>query len=147
MNFWDSSAVVPLVVEEKESAGLRTLLRGDKNMVVWWGTPVECHAAVRRRAREPGGESEAWDSVLAGLSALSARWFQVEPSDRLRLRAERLLAQHALRAADALQLAAALDWADEEPLDKSFVCLDDRLSEAARREGFRILPARAMKNS
>jgi hypothetical protein len=47
---------------------------------------------------------------------------------------------HALRAADALQLAAALDWCDGNTRGESFVCLDDRLRGAAVLEGFRVLP-------
>jgi hypothetical protein len=45
-----------------------------------------------------------------------------------------------LRAADALQLAAALVWCQGDPLQHGFVCLDQRLREAARREGFTALP-------
>lgn len=43
-------------------------------------------------------------------------------------------------AADALQLAAALDWCDGNTCGESFVCLDDRLRGAAALEGFRVLP-------
>lgn len=44
------------------------------------------------------------------------------------------------RAADALQLAAALIACDEQPSLPPFVALDHRLADAARREGFRVLP-------
>lgn len=65
----------------------------------------------------------------------------VAPTAPLRDRAGRLLAAHPLRTADALQLAAALAWCDDVPRGESFVCLDERLREAARREGFAVLPA------
>jgi hypothetical protein len=65
---------------------------------------------------------------------------EVLPSEILRRRSERLLAVHALRATDAFQLAAALPWSRGEPAARAFVSLDERLREAARREGFRILP-------
>ncbi len=64
----------------------------------------------------------------------------IAPTIGLRERAGRLVASHPLRAADALQLAAALVWCDEAPQGTAFVCLDDRLREAARREGFAVLP-------
>jgi uncharacterized protein len=51
-----------------------------------------------------------------------------------------VLATHALRAAEALQVAAALTWCDESPRGERFVCLDERLKQAARREGFDVLP-------
>ena len=50
------------------------------------------------------------------------------------------LSVHPLRAADALQLAAALLASDHEPQRMEVVCLDERLSEAARIEGFTVLP-------
>jgi hypothetical protein len=65
----------------------------------------------------------------------------VEPTLALRDRAGRLLATHPLRAGDALQLAAALVWCREAPHETPFVCLDARLRDAARAEGFAILPA------
>ena len=141
MKFWDSSAVVAMIVEEARSADVQDALNGDGDMVVWWGTLVECHAAIRRREREGAATLEMSRSYVEGFSLLSEKWVEVAPSEHLRLRAQRLLAQHPLRAADALQLAAALDWADEEPFGKGFVCLDDRLRESARREGFNVLPA------
>jgi hypothetical protein len=55
-------------------------------------------------------------------------------------RARRLLAVHPLRAADALHLAAALIACDERSDVLPFVTLDDRLAEAARREGFDVVP-------
>ena len=65
----------------------------------------------------------------------------VDPTLRLRERAGRVLRAHPLRAVDALQLAAALVWCDDAPSEETFVCLDDRLRDAARREGFMIQPA------
>ncbi len=64
----------------------------------------------------------------------------IPPTDPIRRRAGRLLALHPLRGADALQLAAALAWCDEQPSGVSFVCLDERLREAALRESFTVLP-------
>ena len=65
----------------------------------------------------------------------------IAPTVALRERAGRLLRRHPLRAADALQLAAALAWTEHAPGGERFVCLDDRLRVAATREGFAISPA------
>jgi len=54
--------------------------------------------------------------------------------------ARRLLRVHDLRAADALQLAAAVVASENRPSTMQIVCLDARLAGAALREGFRILP-------
>jgi len=64
----------------------------------------------------------------------------VEDAAQVDRRARRLLAAHPLRAADALQLAAALVACDERPDVLALVTLDDHLAEAARREGFVVLP-------
>lgn len=51
-----------------------------------------------------------------------------------------LLARYPLRAADALQLAAALSLAERVGGKTEFVVYDGRLAEAARAEGLHILP-------
>lgn len=57
----------------------------------------------------------------------------------VRGRAERLLAAHALTAADACQLAAALVLADDRPKRRALVCRDARLADAAEVEGFSVV--------
>jgi predicted nucleic acid-binding protein len=53
----------------------------------------------------------------------------------------RLLRIHALRAADAIQLAAALEWTGPLPdSSATLVTLDRKLAEAADLEGFTVLP-------
>ncbi len=42
MIFWDSSALVALLVDEEESAARRVQLEHDPDLAVWWSTPVEC---------------------------------------------------------------------------------------------------------
>jgi len=138
--FWDSSAVVPCLVPEARSAGLLALLRSDAETVLWWASPVECQSALYRRQREGGLAMALLTEALARLVGLVEDADFVAPTSRVRERASRLLAAHPLRAGDALQLAAALAWCGEAPQGETLVCLDDRLREAARREGFAIRP-------
>ncbi len=138
--FWDSSALVPLLLPNDRSAALSTLLRSDPEPAVWWASPVECQSALYRRHREGGLPTAVLTRTLERLKALVADVDIVAPTPLLRERARRLLAGHPLRAGDALQLAAALVWCDESPEGDTFVCLDTRLVEAARREGFTVLP-------
>jgi hypothetical protein len=70
---------------------------------------------------------------------LAAAWGEVMANDTLRRTAIRLLRGHALRSADALQLAAAIASADGDPGSLPFVTLDDRLAEVASREGFPLV--------
>jgi predicted nucleic acid-binding protein len=139
--FWDSSSVVPLLVPEARSAALAAMLRSDPEMVLWWASPVECQSALYRQHREDALPAGLLDEALKRLRTLAEDADFMVPTNRLRERAGRLLAAHPLRAADALQLAAALAWCDEAPHGTSFVCLDERLRGAARSEGFTILPA------
>jgi len=143
MKFWDSSAIVPLLLEEDHRNALLAELERDPSMFVWWGTPVECVSAVSRRERE--GALTLSDSALAleRLRILSDAWQEVLPTDSVRATAQRLLRVHALRAADSLQLAAALVACEGRVAGFQFVCLDERLNDAALREGFRIIPNNA----
>ncbi len=140
MRFWDTSAIVPLCVTEPATVQARRLVDADQSVVVWWTTRTECVSALARLRRQ--GELTAVEEKQARrlLAALSAEWTEVSPSERLRQRTERLLALHALRAADAFQLAAALLWSRGDTSAHAVVSFDTRLREAAAREGFQVLP-------
>jgi predicted nucleic acid-binding protein len=73
------------------------------------------------------------------LRRLAVAWQEVLPVDPVRTTAQRLLRVHPLRAADALQLAAAVVASEHDAASLPFVCLDDRLAEAAAREGFPVV--------
>jgi len=140
VRFWDSSALIPIVVREGRSPLVETLATDDPEMIVWWASPVECGSAVQRLRREGVFTPTAAAQVLAGLAAVLDAANAVQPGDEVRAKALRLLRVHPLRAADALQLAAALLWTRERPGGRDFVCLDERLRTAAAIEGFQVLP-------
>ena len=140
MRFWDSSAVVPLLLEEPGSGTVRSLLREDAAMVAWRLAGTEVVSALWRRRRADELDEAARRFAEQGLALLESRWTSVEDAAHVDRRARRLLAAHPLRAADALQLAAALVACDERSDVLPFVTLDDRLAEAARREGFVVVP-------
>lgn len=141
MRFWDASAVVPLVVAETSTPTLRALMLEDAQMAVWALTPLEVLSALWRRRRLAELELRAQASAEKTLLELEAAWSTVADVAHVVRRARRLLTTHPLRAADAAQLAAALLACDEHPDLLPFVTLDERLAEAARREGFAVLPA------
>ena len=139
MRFWDSSAVVPLLIRENHSERIGRLALEEEDMVVWWATPVECTSAITRREGNRDLDPETANLALARLRDLATAWSEILPSERLRAFALRLLRVHVLRAADALQLAAAVIAAGEIPVSLEVVCLDQRLARAAEREGFRVI--------
>jgi predicted nucleic acid-binding protein len=139
MKFWDSSALLPTFIHEAATARLAALLDAERGLVVWWGTAVECASAIARREREESLTAAGAAGALARLAVLAEEWREVAPSRWVRRTAMRLLRVHALRASDSLPLAAALAASEHETRALDFVCLDERLSLAAAREGFAIV--------
>ncbi len=115
------------------------MIRRDPVIVTWWGSRIECASALNRLQRERRFEGGGLDRSMDQLGLLAASWLEIEPLEQVRTRAMRLLRLHPLRAADALQLAAALTAADEDPQRLDLVSSDDRLSRSAHREGFTVL--------
>lgn len=139
MRYWDTSAIVPLLVDEDASDAVKDAFDADPLVVTWWGTAVECVSALARLERE--GAMTPADMQIANerLDALEMTWAEVQPSDQVRDLASRLLRVHALRAADALQVAAALVAAEGHPGSLTLVSLDERLTLAAQREGLQVV--------
>ena len=77
--------------------------------------------------------------ALTRLDHLRRHWHEVQPTDVLRDEAERRLAVHTLRAADALQLAAALTWCGHRTRGRCFIGADGELTKAAETEGFTVV--------
>lgn len=139
MKFWDSSALVPLLVEEEFTNLVLSLYKSDEEAITWWGTSIECASALARLERQDALEPAAANTAFHRLAALSRSWHEVEPGEAVRETAQRFLRVHDLRAADSLQLAAAF-WASEgHPSTLQLVSLDDRLALAAQREGFEVI--------
>lgn len=138
MRFWDSSALVTLLLEQPRSAHARQLASGDAEMVVWWGSTIECASAIARLHRDGHLTTTAERTARTLLAELSSSWYEIQPGAAIRDQAMRLLRLHPLRAADALQLAAAIEWSGGSATG-DFVCFDERLRDAASREGFSTL--------
>lgn len=142
--FWDTSAVVPLIVKESTSQRLRQLRSRWGVGVLWWGTSVEGVSAICRAARNAGIEPARVQSAIRLLDAAIERAHVVEPTEAVRACARSLVERHGLVSADAFQLAAALDWCEYRARRARdvFVCLDERsgLREAAAAEGLAVAP-------
>lgn len=138
MRYWDASAIVPLLVRQARTSELERLLDDDPAVATWWGTCLECQSALMRLARDGHLNAAGSQAAERRLDELGASFHEVTPGDACRHLAMRILRVHPLRAADALQLAAALVAADHDPRRLAFVCLDRRLADAARKEGFTL---------
>lgn len=140
MRYWDSSALVPLIVAEAATQQLRELLREDPEVVTWAWSWVEVTGAVERRVRDGLITRPQRREVLDRFVRLAAACDEVTDVLAVRRKALPLLGRHPLRAADAAQLAAGLLISTDYPSELAFVCLDTRLAEAAEGEGLRALP-------
>lgn len=140
MRFWDSSAVLSLLIQEPFSWKTWELFQQDPYLLVWWATPVECVGALARIEREGRIEGQILARSWTRLGQLRERTHEIQPAEEIRLIAQDLLLKHPLRAADALQLASALSWFENRSRGASFITLDKRLRTAALLEGFQILP-------
>jgi uncharacterized protein len=138
LRFWDSSAIVPLIVAEASTEAVQAIAEDDPVMCVWWATEVECVSALTRLERDDAMTEATIITALERLDSLVQAWHEVQPIAALRGAARRLLRVHNLRAADALQLAAAVVAAEGLPASLEIVTLDERLAAAARREGFPV---------
>ena len=111
----------------------------DPDVLVWALSDVELRSAFSRLAREAALSPAQVQNLARRCEAFWETVHVVSLTDPVKARAKRLLNVHPLRAADALQLGAALAVAGDDPLGIEFVCLDQRLADAAHREGFAVL--------
>lgn len=143
--FVDSSALAKRYLDEPGTRSVIQIVEQRGPVSVSAITEVEIvSAGVRRnKAGELGGE------LLHAMVTLLARDFRerfevLPPSNRILTTAVELVQTHALRAADAIQLATALQCASElsDRAEWVLVSSDGELNDAARREGLAILDPR-----
>jgi predicted nucleic acid-binding protein len=139
MAFWDASAIVPLCCLQPQTQVARQARRLFPQLVTWWATSVECSSALRRLARAQELTARETQQAFQELDRLHLRWTEIAPLEEVRLLAERLLGVHPLRAADSLQLAAAVIWCNRLPNGRTFISGDEKLLEAAEKEGFNVI--------
>lgn len=142
MRFWDSSAVVPLLVRQAGSDRSDAWFAEDPAIALWTLTPIETVSAVRRLVRAGSLEESRAHTAETRLAELYGSAYRIVDVEGTKATAVRLLRVHTLRAADALQLGAAVLWANGRAEGRVLHTLDDRLALAARREGF-LVPAPA----
>ena len=140
MKFWDSSALVPLLVKEKETRYCLKTLSDDQEMLVWCLSKVEVISALCRRLSDKALAEEEFQKAKGHLNDLIERAYEVQAIEKVRARALRLLEVHPLRAGDACQLAAVLVATQEDPHRLAMVCFDQNLKNAAVKEGFLVNP-------
>ena len=133
--FWDASALVPLCVRQASTAQASGWYRAYE-VVIWWATLVEIASALARLLRIRHLDAGQWRKALKSIAQLAETWAVIPPSAAVRSRAIELVEHYDLRAGDALQLAAALEWCEGMPRGRRFLTADDKLRDAAMLSGF-----------
>lgn len=139
MRFWDTSAIVPLLITEEQSLRMRGRLAEDPIIATPEIAAVEITSALWRRRHRGELNAAAHHDAEVNFAELSQRWREVLQSTSVTEAALRLLTRHPLKSLDALQLASAIVFTPQ-PRYLPFVTLDKRLAIAARAEGFPVLP-------
>ena len=140
MKFWDSSALLPLIIQEKNSESILDLHSKSEAILIWTLTPVEIVSALSRLERMGDLSEKSFNQALEAWNVLKEGLYVVREIEEVKQRAIRLLRTHPLKAADSMQLAAALIAFADHPQGKGFVTLDTQLAKAASKEGFEVLP-------
>ncbi|MGB6690967.1 MAG: type II toxin-antitoxin system VapC family toxin [Terracidiphilus sp.] len=135
--FWDSSALVPLCITQSKSS-VAEAIYAKWAIVTWWATEVEIRSGLTRLKRMGSITPNQFLSGKRLAQRLVQSWLSVHESENITKDACSLLEDHPLRAADALQLAAALEACDHRPRGYAFVTADQRQADAARQIGFSV---------
>ncbi|MBX3072254.1 MAG: type II toxin-antitoxin system VapC family toxin [Thermomicrobiales bacterium] len=124
--YFDTSALVKLVVDEPKSLGLITWLdENDCDQISSQVATIELFRSVRRVL--PSRVDHA-QRVIAGIEIIKLDDAVVDLA--------RSVAPDLLRTLDAIHLSTALAVANEI---EGFVTYDSRLADAARQHGFRVV--------
>jgi uncharacterized protein len=141
MRFWDSSALVALVIDDPFTERAKHWRAEDPDIAAWCLSPTEVWSAIARRRREGSLRSPDIRLARPRLADLANGWYDVDDVPAVRQRAGRLLEVHSLSAADALQLGAALLAVQDRPDRAPLVTVDKKLGAAADIEGFTVIGA------
>jgi predicted nucleic acid-binding protein len=135
--YWDSSALVPLCISQPQTVAAQNLYAKYK-IVTWWATQVEIVSGLTRLTRMGGMTQQQFLMSKPFVRNLVSGWLSIHESASIVSSACRLLELHPLRAADALQLAAALEACEHNPLGFALITADQRLADVARPMGFLV---------
>jgi predicted nucleic acid-binding protein len=142
MQFWDTSALLPLVVRQPPFTNrCGRAFRQEVLRAASFLARVECRSAVERLAREGALNAAARRRSFAKIDKLLAAFDIVAFSADVEIHALAVLGRYPLRSLDALQLSCALSVcppSDTAPRG-GLVCCDRQLAEAAVAEGFSLV--------
>jgi predicted nucleic acid-binding protein len=135
--FWDTSVLVTLCVDQK-STPQALWFESKYKFAVWWATHVEIASALAQLLRQQKITPAEYAHGKQQAEGMANIWRVIAPSAKIALDARAFLERYPLRAADALQLAAAMEWCEGNPKGNVFLTFDLRLREVAGLAGFAV---------
>lgn len=140
MLYFDSSAVVSFFIEDEHSTALTKYLKNVSVLAAFSSmiTPLEFDSAIQRRINAKEINNSIAEKARDGFLTLRKRIHLVpfdENSLKISTHVQKL---YGLRPGDSIQLAAALICRDN-PSKVTFLCFDEKLNKAARKEGFKLI--------
>jgi predicted nucleic acid-binding protein len=136
----DTSALVKLYVDEEGSPMVRQWVEDADTVATSILAFVEARAAFARRHREKSISSKVHARLIRDFAVDWDRYLVLEATQTLIIRAARLTETHALRAYDAIHLAAAIMLRERLAETVTFISWDARLVLAARKQGLDAVP-------
>jgi uncharacterized protein with PIN domain len=121
VRFWDTSALIPLILFEPGTARVIRWLRRDPDVTVWTLTRVELLSALARRRRAEPPSAPRIVQAKRDILEFWARWFEITAVERVRQLAERVVERpdHGGRAGGFACPGAGLTypilWIDSSP--------------------------------
>ena len=138
--YLDTSALVKLYIEEDGSDIVND--RTDKATIVSTSriAYVEALSAFVRCKNEKVLSKKNYDKCIACFKFDWEMYFVIEASEKVIKIAGGLIENHSIRGFDSIHLASAMILKKEINQSIDFMCWDDRLLEAAKKEGFKTWP-------
>jgi predicted nucleic acid-binding protein len=135
ITYFDTSAIVPLLVDEPTSSACERFWNGATRVVTARVMYAEARAALAMARRLDRLDSRRSRQAISELDVLTDEIDHVELDHRLVHEAGELAERRSLKGYDAIHLAAALTVADA---DLVMVSNDRRLTEAASALGLNV---------
>lgn len=138
MNYWDSSAIIPLIIAEPKTEKVTEFWEKNNFNTTWTLTSVEVMSTLARLRRMGSLNDLLYENASKEWRKIQIMFEVIKDVEKVKVKAEHLVRIHPLKAADALQLASAMLIAEREPATCDFVTLDEQLGRAASLEGFTV---------
>ena len=141
--YLDTSALVKRYFQEPYSSDVADLWKRASEIVISSVGYAETLAAFYRKKREAALRDREVKRTVEAFQTDWSSFIRVTVSDQLNAIVDVLVSRHPLRGFDVIHLASALTVKKRLKEEFLFCCFDDRLLDAARKEGLETFATEA----